>query len=204
MDTILSRDYQLVHETSLATSALKDLLTYLASLQGEPLKLKEAGEFAQISKVTIKKVIQAFESLFLIREVSAHVQSGEVKRAYYLEDQGMASWLTLGHQHAEHHHITRGIYANLRQELFYEIGNLKKINYFRTKNGVTVPLVFQVGEKWVGIIPSSDTNPTSKIYSSAESFLKAVPNSIAVIACANPSPRFLHHRMFQLPFWTLT
>ena len=203
VDTILSRDYQLVHESTLAVSSLRDLLRYIAIQQGQPLNLKEAGEFSQISKVTIKKVLHAFESLFLIRELPSHPESGEVKRAYYLEDQGMATWLTQGHIHSTQHHLGRGLYANLRQELFYQPGNLKHISYFRTKNGVNVPLVFQINGRFVGVLPSAEKTPSPKTYASAESFLKAVPHALAVIACANASPRYFNARMLQVPYWSL-
>ena len=203
VDTILSRDYQLVHETTLSKKSLRDLLMYLAVHQGEPIELKDACEFAQISHVTIKKVLNAFEALFLIREVSAHQYSGESKRMYFFEDQGMAGFLAKKYLRPDHLQITCGLYANLRQELFYTMGDLKDITSYRTKNGVNVPLVFGVNREFVGIIPSAEKTPSTKAYSAAESFLKAVPNSIAVIACADPEVRFLKRNLIQLPYWKL-
>ena len=203
IDTILSRDYQLIHQTSLSRRSLLDLLTYLAVHQGEPLELKEAAEFAQISHVTIKKVLNAFESLFLIRDVPAHPSSGTAKQTYFLEDQGMAKYLSKKYLQSDHHQITCGLYANLRQELFYDPGNLKNISSYRTKNGVNVPLVFEVHKGFVGIIPSADKIVGSKAIAAAKSFLKAIPNSVAVIACADPEIRFIHRHLVQLPYWKL-
>ena len=203
IDTVLSRDYQLIHQTSLSKSSLKALLTYIALHQGESLNMKEAGDFSQISKVTLRKVIHTFESLFFIREVVAHPESGDVKSAYFLEDQGMATWLTQNHLHSEEHRLIRGLYANLRQELFYKVGDPKNISFFRTKNGVNVPLVFGIENRSIGIIPSHEKTPPAKIYAAAESFLNAIPRSIAIIACADSSAKMLKPNLFQIPYWKL-
>ena len=203
VDTILTRDYQLVHETTLTKKALKSLLTFLAIHQGETIQLKEAGAYSQISQVTLKKVLNAFESLFLIREVPTHPQSGEAKGVYLLEDQGMATWLSEGYLRSEESRIIAGLYANLRQELFYSMGDLKNITCYRTKNGVNVPLIFGMNKKWIGIIPSADKTPSPKAYAAAESFVKAVPNSIAVLVCEDPRVKVFNRRFIQSPYWKL-
>ena len=203
IDTILSRDYQLIHETSLSKRSLYDLLLYLAVHQGEPIELKEAGEFSQISHVTIKKVIHAFESLFLIRDVPPHPSSGMSKRAYFLEDQGMATYLAKKYLRSDHSKIACVLYANLRQELFYTIGNLKDISSYRTKNGVNVPLVFSVNQGFVGVVPVADSKPTVKSLEAAKSFINAVPNAVAVIACSDPEIRVINSKIVQVPYWKL-
>jgi hypothetical protein len=115
----------------------------------------------------------------------------------------MATWLTQNHIHAEHHHLMCGLYANLRQELFYQAGDLKAITFFRTKNGVNVPLVFGVENRSIGIIPTHESIPAAKTYAAAESFIRSVPNAIAIIASGSPQPNILGPRLFQVPYWKL-
>ena len=91
LDTLLNRDLRLVHETTLPYQALRDLLEHLANRQGKPFELNEAVKATQISAITLKKILFAFEALFLIRRVRC---AGDRKRdTFFLEDQGMASWI---------------------------------------------------------------------------------------------------------------
>jgi uncharacterized protein len=182
VDTLLNRDLQLVIKSTLPYSSLRALLTYLAVHQGEVLELKAAGEASQISTVTLKRILFAFESLFLIRQITAI--GSEKKPSYFLEDQGMATWLRSAANVRSDtvRSILGGIYANLRQEFFYDFDRKGSIHHYRTRHGVAVPLVFRWAEGCLGVIHCLEKTPAPKTLGSAQAFLKKNPGARVVIA----------------------
>lgn len=153
IDTLLNRDLRLVHQTSLPYQSLRDLLEFLAIRQGLPFELKDAIAASQISGITIKKLLFAYEALFLIRLVKS--SGDEKKPTYFLEDQGFASWISRrGFETA--YDVVRGLYANLRQEIHYRPELNGRIYQFRTKNDVDIPLVFDAENIKLGFIATMD------------------------------------------------
>lgn len=199
LDTILNRDFRLIYPTTLLYASLRRLLVFLAEHQGEPLKLVEAARESQISTVTLPKVLFALEALFLIRPIEGR---GIHKTSYFLEDQGMASWL-MRSSGSESRNIIRGLYSNLRQELWYRRSDKTSLFQWRTRNGAEVPLVFQNGEDTLGVIPTGDSVPTPKVMGSANSFLRSFPRGKVVIANAKNEIRVPNARLVFLPYWSL-
>ncbi len=180
LDTLLNRDIQLITRTSLSPLQLRRIAVHLAMNQGVPLELNELAKAGQTSTVTAKKILFAFEALYLIRPIATY---GTVaKTAYFFEDQGLATSLR-GIGARPYEDILRGLYSNLRQELHYRPNPVNEIFSFRTHDGTDVPLVFRWHDGLVGFIPCEDPNPTQKTYGSARSFLKKFPESKVIIAC---------------------
>ena len=150
--------------------------------------------------MTLKRVIFAFEALFLIRVVSVE---GEGKPTIFLEDQGMASWLK-GSALENADDIVRGLYANLRQEYHYRPDRGAKITQWRTDNGVEIPLVFVTPKNRLGFIATLNEQPTPKTLGSAQSFLKMFPNSRVVVAYGGSKIIYKTPSMFWIPYWLLT
>ncbi len=200
IDTLLNRDIRLVIKTSLPFTSLRSLLEFLALNQGLSLDLKKAADYSQISTVTLKKILFAFEALFLIRPVTSI--GPEKKMTYFLEDQGMASWLVKA-PYSKAQDIVRGIYANLRQEFFYNIELKGSLHHYRTKHGVNVPLVFKYREGMLGIIPCADSYPSPKTLGSALAFLNKNPHAIAVIAISHDQPIMKTKSLFLIPYFWL-
>ncbi len=201
IDTLLNRDIRLVIKTTLAYSQLRSLLKYLAIHQGRSVELKDAGDYSQISTVTLKKILFAFEALYLIRPVTA-LRGGEKKVAYFLEDQGMASWL-LRQESEKAYDILRGIYSNLRQELFYGSMPGGSTHFYRTRHGVNVPLVFETELGLIGVIPCADRVPPVKMLGSALAFLKKFPKARLIIAVDDDLPTFKQANLFLIPYYWL-
>jgi uncharacterized protein len=65
LDTLLNRDIRQVYSTTLLYGSLRALLEYLARHQGRPFEWSEAARTSQISRVTLKRVLFAFEASFL-------------------------------------------------------------------------------------------------------------------------------------------
>lgn len=201
IDTLLNRDLRLIQNTSLPYQALRDLLEFLAREQGKPFEIKRAVEASQISAVTIKRLLFAYESLFLVRLVKS---TGDQKKpTYFFEDQGFASWISRSSGVNEPRDLVRGLYANLRQELHYRPELNGRIYQFRTKHDVTVPLVFDGTGVAVGLIATLDHKLKPKTIASAQAFLKKHPRFKCVIAYAGPEAIARSKDLFLIPYWWL-
>lgn len=199
LDTLLNRDIRQIYPTTLLQGSLRALLEYIARHQGRPFELAEAARASQISSVTLKRVLFALEALFLIRVVPALEQG---KPAIYMEDQGMASWLS-GRVLESADDIVRGLYANLRQELHYRPAPGARISHWRTRNGAEVPLVFDCNHGRLGILATTQEEPAPKTLGSANAFLKRYPKAHVVIACAGGKVQYRGPSTYWVPYWLL-
>jgi predicted AAA+ superfamily ATPase len=200
LDTLLNRDLRLVQATSVPDASLRELLAFLALHQGEPFELNRAVRASQISAVTIKKLLGAYEALFLIRRVAS---TGDLTRpTYFLEDQGMASWL-LRRDLEEPSDLLRALYANLRQELAYRPERNGRIVQYRTKHQVEIPLVFEAEGVRVGVLPILDREPRGRHISMASAFLKKHPRHKLVIASGGDQIQRRSPELFVIPYGLL-
>jgi predicted AAA+ superfamily ATPase len=147
IETILQRDIRLLIETTVPYTRLLDLLKFLASRQGLPLNEKEASRATNISTPTVSKLMDAFESLFLIRRFRGN--GDRVGDVVYFEDQGIASYLSssqvLGTEH-------RFAFSQLFAAAHYAHMNDMVMNYFETKGGAHVPFLFSFGSRRVAFM----------------------------------------------------
>lgn len=202
LDTILNRDYRLIHPTTLPYDALREALAYLARIQGHPLELRDMAQKTRISTITLKKLLFAFEALFLIRRLS--VEGSEKKVSYFLEDQGMATFLKPENTSWEpEYEITRGLYANLRHEFHYRPSLKGRAFQFRTRNGVNVPLVFSWDGGIIGFVPTLDATPRDKTLGTVGSFLKRFPKAKCVLAYGGKDIVVKSENHFWIPFYRL-
>lgn len=200
IDTLLNRDLRLVQNTSLPYQALRDLLEFIAINQGSPFELNEAVRRSQISAVTVKRLLFAYEALFLIRAVPS--QGDRKKTTYFLEDQGFATWI--GRSRLDQpSDITRGLYSNLRHELHYRPERNGRIYQYRTKHDVFVPLVFDDQFTKIAIVPTLDSAPRPKTLGSALAFIKKNPEFKVVIAYSGTAPILRDENLFLIPFWQM-
>ncbi len=201
IDTLLNRDLRLIQNTSLPYQALRDLLTFVAKNQGAPFEIGTAVKTTQISAITIKKLLFAYESLFLIRIINS---TGDLtKPTYFFEDQGFATWLTRN-TFSQPQDIIRCLFANLRQEFHYRPEQNGRIYQYRTKHDVEIPLVFDSKDVKVGILATLDKELRPKTLASAQAFLKQSPEFKCVIAYAGETAIARSESLFLIPyFWLL-
>jgi len=199
LDTLLNRDIRQVYPTTLPYSSLRALLEHLARTQGRPFEWAEAARASQISRITLKKVLFALEALFLTRtipDIDGH------KPTIFLEDQGTASWLK-GSALENADDLTRGLYANLRQEYHYRPELRAKISHWRIQNEIEVPLIFSSRHGRLGIVPTLSEQPAPKTLGSAQSFLNKFPGSKVVIAYGGSTIVHKPPSMLWIPYWKL-
>jgi len=173
LETILDRDLRLLLDTSLSFSTLRNVLRYLATHQGDALKVTQIARATRVSRPTLQKLLLAFEGLFLIRPMA--VEGGTASKIYFLEDQAEAS-LLIGPRRDPLFDLTRFLYANLRIQICTRPEIQSESFRFETRGGSLVPLAYRIDGKEIGIIPVLEQSPNKSAFASALSFLKKYPH----------------------------
>ncbi|MFN7683964.1 MAG: ATP-binding protein [Oligoflexia bacterium] len=197
LDTLLNRDIHLVSQTTLSPLQILKAAQHLAENQGTPLSLQSLARAAQTSTQTAKKLLLAFEGIFLIRPIATE---GTVsKTSYYFEDQGLATHLCRNPPTFSDD-LRRGLYSQLRQEVHYGPGAQNRVFSYRTHDGADVPLVFETQDGLLGVIPSDEREPNLKTLGSARSFMGKYPESKVLIACRAATASSRDFRTFVVPY----
>jgi predicted AAA+ superfamily ATPase len=192
IDTLLERDLRLVIETTISLRNLRVLLTLLANNQCEPFELSSISRKSSISVPTLKKLIAAFEAMYLIRLVPT--EGTEKKPVIFFEDQGEASYLT-ENKYDDLTQLTRFLYANLRVQFHYRPELECKIFQFRNRGGAFLPLCFRSNEGELGIIPIHDENPGEASLATARSFLNTYSKAKVLFVHLGENDQVLSSRM---------
>lgn len=178
LNTMLERDLKLILQTTVPYRSLRLLLALLAKSQGMPVEWAALSQQSRISVPTVKKLVEAFEAMFLIRLLPT--RGSETKIVMFLEDQGEASFLMEG-QRQELYDLLRFCFANLRTQLSYQTAVQSTFFQYRNRGGAHIPLALELRTKetkrYLGLIPILDTTPTPHDLGSAYSFLKTFSSS---------------------------
>lgn len=182
IETILQRDVRLIVETSVEYPRLLTLLRHLAMTQGAPFVLKNACRVSGISEATVKKLLFAFESLFLVRRFTGlGDRTGDV---FYLEDQGMASHLTTDFLSPPEN---RFAFSQLFAAAHYNHMNTMTLSHFETKGGALVPFVFQLKDKTIGFLFNNEETLTRSALKAAEALVHRFPEAHVFALSRSPS-----------------
>lgn len=172
--TILDRDIRLIYPTSIPFSQLFDFLGYIARTQGQNFSYADAQKEIGISPITQKKIINSFESVFLLRRLPIE---GDYKGfCIYLEDQAESKML-IGNKLSSKSEYEQLVYRNLRTQLYYTIGVPFREFIYKTRGGVHIPYCIERNGFTLGIIPIDGDKPTLSEQAQAGSFLKFYQNS---------------------------
>lgn len=172
INTLLERDLQLILKTTLGYSSLRSLLVALALAQGQPVEWTTLSRQSRISVPSLKKLLSAFESMFLIRLF--RTEGSERKPVLFFEDQGEATFLA-SDRYDEGTQLLRLLYSELRHQIHYRPELRAEIFQFRNRGGALVPLCFRTGRSVLGVIPSLTENPHPSSLATARSFLNTYP-----------------------------
>jgi predicted AAA+ superfamily ATPase len=138
IETLLMRDLQTLVRTRAPYQKLRSLLTLVAQNQGEEMSLAALGRRIHLSTPTVIQLLQAFESLFLIRPLG---------RTYFFTDCGMASYLNPGHERNPDFDLERLAYQELYAQLVYSYRAQFTLERYLTRGGVKVPFVIKLQRK---------------------------------------------------------
>lgn len=176
--TILDRDLRLVQEIRTPLFEIQGLVRTLAELQGTPFHYTLLREKTGLSTPTIKKIISALESVFLIRFLP--IRGSTTGPTWYFEDQGESSALCPVEPNSDQTRI-HTCFTNLRAQLHYHPNLSYECFQYRTRGGAYIPLAYQFEEQTLGILPIGDLSSVKSHSGSIQSFLAAYSGSKILI-----------------------
>jgi predicted AAA+ superfamily ATPase len=191
LETILDRDIRMIVQTTLTFPSVMLLLKALADRQGAVLSMTELRSDTGISVPTIKKLLFAFESVFLIRTIP--VEGDGKGPVVYFEDMAERQFLC-GRETSLAEQMAHFLHLHIRGEWLYSgTSGLHVFNY-RTRAGVDIPLAIRHGANSLGIIPITGQSPTRVESGAADSFLRKYNQSKVVFIGLDAKPKVLDDR----------
>jgi predicted AAA+ superfamily ATPase len=194
IETLLQRDLRLIIETTVPYDNLRRLLTFFALNQGVPFNMSQVARDSQISANTLKKLIPAFENMFLIRRLTG--VGDLVAPRFFLEDQGMASFLSGTMPLRD---LIRFSFSQLFHQIHYRHMDTTLLCYYSNRGGAEIPLVFEVDHIKYGFIISDSERPNLSIIRSSESFLSQFANAKVMILSTYRHFKKFDERLTQVP-----
>ena len=171
LNLTLDFDLRQVVETKLSLRTIRNLLELISRNALKPYSYSEVKRALKLSEVTQKKILQALESIYLIRRFNIDGAKGDL---FLLEDQLEEHVLSGGRLDHSTQLIT-ALYRNIRAQFTYRSGELHEFFQYRTRGGAFVPLAFRTDAGSLGLIMIDSTEPDLSEKRSAESFIRKYP-----------------------------
>jgi hypothetical protein len=142
--------------------------------------------------VTQKKLLYAFEGVFLIR--LCKIEGDRKGHTVFFEDQG------------EHYYLTKNVlstnscflgfcYRNIRAQFQYRLGEPFSIHQYRSKAGAVVPIVFRSTKGALGVMPVWGGEISRKDVAAGQSFLRRNGNAkMAYVHSSRMPPKIIDER----------
>lgn len=176
IETLLQRDIFLIIKTTASYSSLFGLLTYLAENQGQAFSLKHCSTQCRLAQNTVKKLIDAYEALFLIRRVPGFgFRSAPL---FFLEDQGMAHYLMT---HKKEHFVYRFLFSQVFSNVHYTHPSKYQIGYHEYKSGSRIDLVAKLDTGNIAFIYENAEAVSTKNIHLADNYIKEFPNAKVIL-----------------------
>ena len=195
LETILDRDLRQVQATTLT---LPDLLRYvrrLADNDGDPIQYQALKRATGITPPTQKKLLFALEATFILRHVP--LEGDFHGSALFFEDHAEAS--VLAQTPITPDRRWEGlVYRNLREQVFYQLGENVSFFQYRTRGGARVPFAIRSAESTLGFIPLLGA-PTRMAIAAAQSFLRKYVNGRVILITDENTLRVIDDRTLLVP-----
>ena len=135
LDTLLGRDIHEVATIKLATKQLRELFRNIIQQQGFSFNLSQMARLVGVSVPTVKKIIQAFETLFLIR------QNGD---CLYTEDLGIAAFVAPISTRPEKLVLQSVLHSELRSQISLASEPSLSMTSWESRGGASVPFLVEL------------------------------------------------------------
>ena len=178
INTILERDLRLLIQTTLSYRSLRQLVSVLAKKSGLPFSITDVARETRITPPTLRKLLAAFEALFLLRFVPAEGDFG--KAVLFFEDLGERNYLT-STALPDSQQLLFFLYQNLRVQAHYRPELKIETFCFRSRSGHHVPLCFRKGANVMGLIPVTTESELGRAHVDARHFLKRYSRSKVLV-----------------------
>jgi predicted AAA+ superfamily ATPase len=195
LETILDRDLRQIHDTTLTLPELQRFLRELAQRDGSPVQHQALRRATGITPITQKKLLFALEATFVLRSVP--VEGDYRSSALFFEDQAEVSILARDGQSDEQKWIGL-ILRNVREQVFYRIGENAEFFQYRTRAGACVPFALRAQQSVLGFIPVRGA-PSRVALAAAHSFLRKYANGKVVLVTDVNETRVVDERVLVMP-----
>lgn len=135
LDTILGRDFKLLHETETSLQNLRHLLARIVERQGLPMNYSDLAKEIGLSAPTVKKLLTTMEALYLVRTLG---------KTYYCEDIGIANFLAGSLERSRKRVLLGFLYHELRCQLSCWHPSGFEMSSFETRGGANVPFTIRM------------------------------------------------------------
>ena len=135
LETILSRDIEMIAPSRLGYIKLRQLLAELLAQSGLPVNKALLAKKVGTSGPTISRFLDAYEALFLVRKHGS---------TYYPCDLGLNGYLASSMNISERLTWIRIVYNELRTQLEYQYRAVYKLSEVKTRGGMDIPFLVEI------------------------------------------------------------
>lgn len=193
-DLILSRDLKFLIDSKLPLETIKKLLVYVAQNAFQIYNASEVKRRLGLAPQTQKNLLNALESIFLIRRIQTPLRKKEL---WLLEDQLEENFYAKGLLEKKFS-LEGAVYRNIRTSFAYGAEPQIQYEHFLTRDHARVPIVVIGEHQTLGIIVCLGAEPTLSEQRSATSFLSHYINSkILFLSYESRSPKIINQKVMM-------
>ena len=197
LNTMLDRDLRMVRKIFLSLSKVRSVIRALGRMQGEPLDYTRLKSESAVSTPTIKKLIQAFEAMYLIRLLP--IEGGTSGMTIFFEGQAERRSL-LSEEPTPYENLSHFAFTQARAPFVYAIGESTESFQYRTRGGARIPIAYRNKMGVLGIIPLIDPGAISTVMGSVNSFLKTYGKAkVLILHPETEVPQIIQSRVLLAP-----
>ena len=200
IETILERDLRQILDTTLPHTTLLRVLKELAANVGEPLNLASIQRKTRVSVNTLRRLLAAFNAMFLIEIVSP--MEGNGQPSIFFIDPGEAFFLAEGRL-SQSQVLAQAIYSNAIATCSAlwdsKVGPLA-VNCHRTRGGTDIPIVLRTTKAAFGLLPWSEGMHFESVLAQTKSFMKVTgARGVILISSEGTEVKRHHEYLIELP-----
>lgn len=135
LETILSRDIEMIAPSRLGYFKLKQLLQETLSQSGFPTNKALIAKKVGTSSPSVSRILDAFEALFLIKKHGS---------TYYSTDLGLWSYLGSAVNPSQRLFWIQVLFNELRTQLEYQFRSLYQFSEVTTRGGIDIPFLIEI------------------------------------------------------------
>ncbi len=204
LETILERDLRLIYETTLPYATLRRVLVELAANVGEPLNISNIQRKTRVSANTLKKLLAAFNAMFLIELIPATTSSAQP--TIYFVDSGEACYLA-GGRLSPGQILAQSIFSNITASCSSlwatNVGPIQ-FSCHRTRGGGDVPIVITSGKGALGFLPWPSGMRFESVVAQTNSFMRVDGAKGVIVIPEHGTEVRLHHEfLLEVPYANL-
>ncbi len=173
IETLLSRDIEMIAPTDVGYAKLKALATGVLKECGSPVNHSRLAKNSGLSAPTVRRLLGALEGLFLIRRHG---------RCFFGTDTGLTHFLVKEWEPDSRPFLLSTVFMELTRQLSYRYPNLHEFDEFRSRGGIDVPFLIRVqGHAPLAIVPDITEGASNKSLISLTWFKKKFKDAKTIV-----------------------